>query len=507
MLAGFLIAWLLISALSVLWSFATPIAAAPDEPAHMVKAAAVVRGELLGTPGPDGTPVTVPQYIAYTHAQTCTAMNDSVTANCLPAVPGDPDRIVGSATTAGLYNPLYYVMVGWPTLLFDDSSGVYAMRVVSAVIASGFLALAAMLLLTWRRRALPLVAFGAAITPMVLFLNGSVNPNSVEIAATLAAFIAVTTVVMRAPERIPASAAAVAAVSGVVAANMRGLSPLWLAVALLAPFLLAGRPQILAIVRSWRVRISVIVIAAGVGFALAWLLISNSLGSHTDLPDDRPVVPYLGSSPITGFLLMLARTGSQLQEMIGRFGWMDTAAPVEVYAVWTLLIGGLVVGALVLTRGRRLLYAGALAAAFLLLPALAQAAFISGGGFIWQGRYSLPLLVVLLVGCGVALSERFDIAEARTRRILAVGVCTAWAAAQTYVFAATLHRYAVGVDGSWPDAFLAPQWAPPGGMLLLTIAFAATAALGSVLAYRLLHRRGGLGLPHPLAEDAVGKTA
>lgn len=507
MLAIFLAAWLLLSALSGLWALATPIAAAPDEPAHMVKAASVALGEFTGEFGPDGTEVDVPQYIAWTHAQTCTANNDEVTADCAPPVPGAPDRIVGSATTAGLYNPLYYLLVGWPTLLDGDSSGVYAMRLVSAVIASAFLALTVMMVSTWRHRALPLLALAAIATPMVVFLNGTVNPNSVEITATLATFTAVLGVVVSPQRSLLTQRALIAAVAGAVAANMRGLSPLWVAVAVLAPFVLASRSTIAELAKSAQIRIAALVIVAAAAFGAIWVLTSNSLAAHVDPATSATEVPYFGASPITGFFLMIAQLGNQMREMVGVFGWMDTSAPAEAYIGWTLLIGGLLVFALVFTRRRRLLFVSVLAAAFVILPALAQAAFIRGGGFIWQGRYSLPLLVILLLGCSAMLAAQYDAVSARTRRILEVATWIAWGALSTYTFAAVLKRYVVGIDGSWPDIVAAPHWSPPGGSIVLILATAVVAAATSVFAYRLGHDSDRFGVAHALAEDTVGKSA
>ena len=34
------------------WSFASPLGSAPDEPAHLIRAASLVRGELIGKPIP-----------------------------------------------------------------------------------------------------------------------------------------------------------------------------------------------------------------------------------------------------------------------------------------------------------------------------------------------------------------------------------------------------------------------------------------------------------------------
>ena len=91
----------------------TRIGGAPDEPAHLIKAASVARGLFLGKTTANGQLVHVPAYVAYTPAQTCYARNEQVTAACSAPLKGDPGTIVDSVTTAGLYNPLYYMLVGW----------------------------------------------------------------------------------------------------------------------------------------------------------------------------------------------------------------------------------------------------------------------------------------------------------------------------------------------------------------------------------------------------------
>ena len=60
-----IVAFVGLAILSVSWAVATPLSASPDEPAHIVKAAAVVRGELIGAPTnrPGFTSVTIPSYV------------------------------------------------------------------------------------------------------------------------------------------------------------------------------------------------------------------------------------------------------------------------------------------------------------------------------------------------------------------------------------------------------------------------------------------------------------
>lgn len=477
----FVASWALFSALAILWSLATPISAAPDEPAQMVKAASVVRGQWIGPDGPDGNIVQVPQYVAWTHAQTCYARNPDATAACIPAVPGDPAALVDSTTTAGRYNPLYYLIVGWPSLIFTDSSGTFAMRIVSGIVTSLFLALATMMIAGWKRRALPLIALGTAVTPMVLFLNGTVNPNALEITATLAAFVATLSVVRYPDPRLLPQRAAVIVVSSIVAANMRGISPLWLAAALLIPFFLASRQQIVDLWRTRVVKVAIALVAVFVVVAVVWLRLSGSVSVTAD-PDLPGGPEYVGASPLVGFFGMLAQTGDFLVEMIGTFGWLDTPAPIEALVIWIILIGSLVTWALVLARGAALRFVIALLGAFLLLPAFAQGAFITGGGWIWQGRYTLPMLAILLVGAGAAIAEHFDALDARTRRALGIVVAVGWGGAQFYAFAIALHRYAVGAAGDWLTMITAPEWSPPlgvvGTLALYAIAAAGTAWFG-----------------------------
>lgn len=484
-IAVFGVSWLLFSLLAVLWSLATPISASPDEPAHMIKAASVVRGQWVGPDGRDGSIVQVPQYVAWTHAQTCFARNAAATADCIPAVPGDPGEIVDSSTTAGRYNPVYYVLVGWPTLLFSDPTGLFAMRIVSGVVASAFLALSAMMIARWKRRALPLIGLGVAVTPMVLFLNGSVNPNAWETGATLAAFVAMLGAVAFPDARLLAQRCAIVIVSASVAVNLRGISPVWVAAALLIPLMLASREQILALWRTRAVKVTVAVVGLASVAAVIWLASAGSIAGARDEPPREGAPEYIGASPLLGFFGMIAKTGDSLVEMVGNFGWLDTPAPVEVLVIWVLLIGSITAWALVLARGAALRFTVALFGAFLVLPALAQAAFIQGGGWIWQGRYTLPLLAMLLVGASVVLAVHFDAMLARTARLIGIVVAIGWSGGQLYSFAAALHRYTIGASESWIDMVVAPRWSPPLGVVPILALYALAGVVLAVLGARL----------------------
>lgn len=482
----FVVTLALFSALSALWAVATPLGASPDEPAHLVKAASVVRGSFNNVDKGTGAEVDVPLYIAWTHAQTCTAFNAETSAACIQEPPGDGDdsEIVDATTTAGKYNPVYYLLVGTPSLVFTDATGIYAMRILSGVLVSVFLALTALVLAGWARRTIPVIAFGAATTPMLLFLSGSVNPNALEITATLAAFAAVTAVIVRPDPALLTQRATIIAVAGVVAANTRAISPLWVALALLVPFILASRQQLVALVRARAVIVSASVVAVGAIAALLWLRLTNTVSTSAEAGGEASDVPYAGSSPIVGFGLMILRFGQHLREMIGVFGWLDTAAPMEVYALWGLLFGSLVIWALALLRGRALVFAAVLIVLVPIVPALIQAAFITSGGWIWQGRYALPVLVIALVGLGILLADRVTDLSRRTIVILTSIAGAIWLVGHVLAYTAAMQRYSVGSEGSWFSMVLSPQWQPPGGVILLLVLFVLTASGAAYVGWR-----------------------
>lgn len=497
--------WALLSALSAVWALATPIAASPDEPAHIIRAASVVRGQLVGTPSPKGHIVSVPRYIADTQSETCFAFHPTKTAACARTADRDPGATTTATTTAGLYNPLYYFAVGWPSLLFSNDVGIYGMRIVSGVLASLFAALA--LALLWRRQGSPLVVLGFAIaaTPLLLFLDASVNPNGLEATATLAVFAGVLSIVRGAGDMPLAQQAAVVAVSGFVAVNARGLSPLWVLVAVALPLVLVDRHALAALFRRRAVILAAAVVALGTVAAMAWTLRTNSLLNAVAHPESTPQrFTGVGTNPLTGFFITLEKTVEYAHGVIGVFGWLDTPAPPEVFFVWSAVIGALLLASFALLRSRALLLAGLLLSAFVLLPPIVQGIYITGGGVIWQGRYALPLFLCLIVGLAVLLSDRLAFsARVRSWRRLSWIVVVALGAAQVYAFENTLRRYSVG-DGGSLKVFLigSPPWAPPGGTLLLLVLFALLIAVGAWLALRVV-----LGSRRDAPDAAIAPTA
>lgn len=456
--------------LSSAWTFATPLMGVPDEPAHVIKAAAVVRGELTGREMPGGGAfqlVTVPAGIAYYDTFGCFAQKKDTPPSCVPPFSGDRSALVDARTSAGNYNPLYYAVVGLPSLVNDGAAAVYGMRLVSALLSCLFLASAFSALSQLQRRKWAVAATAAAMTPMVLFLNGAVNPNSLEYATSAALLANLVLLLERSADPgayrrfVPVITA-----SACVLANTKGLSLLWLALMAVTAGILGTWPQIRALSRNAWVWAGSAAIGLSCAFALYWLTRHDSLSSN----------PFeaAGSSPLTGAEIMLDRTFDYATGYVGQFGWLEVPAPMGAFVLWLGLGAALVMSALVLARGRGRVATVFLLAALLLLPPLLQAEAVRTIGIVWQGRYILAVFVPLLLVCGLAL-DRMD-ARGFSPQAAAILNATAVLVAlfQFWTFAHTLRRYVTGwaVDRRWFEMVTDPSWQPPGGTLLCLAGFA-----------------------------------
>ncbi|MBK6857005.1 MAG: DUF2142 domain-containing protein [Microthrixaceae bacterium] len=188
------------------WALATPLFTGPDEVSQVRRAAAVARGQLVGErTGPDPVllmRVEVPGlYGAPAEQQWLCHLGPLVDgapqqAMVLPK-PDCPDLSAVDAapveadTVQYRGQPFYYALVGAPTLADQGRAGAYAMRMVGAALTTAFIASAAATLTLAPRPSVAGVGLLVCITPAVVYLAGSTNPSSVEIAAALSAWAVV----------------------------------------------------------------------------------------------------------------------------------------------------------------------------------------------------------------------------------------------------------------------------------------------------------------------------
>lgn len=479
----FAVAFALIFGLSASWAFASPLMGVPDEPAHVIKAASVVRGDLRGKLDVGGGPirlVTIPKGIEHFSHFGCFAQNVLITPGCVDAMPGDKNTLVETRTSAANYNPIYYWAVGTPTLFWADSKAVYAMRLLNALLCSMLLAAAFASLACLGRRRWGMTALAVGMTPMVMFLNGAVNPNGLEVAGTACVFSSLLLLFEKSRQpRWHLPVVAVVTLSAVLLANAKPLAWMWLAIAVLSALLLARWSDVRRVMKIPAVWIGTAITAIAVAFAVAWILAVNAFEG----------IPFeaAGITPAAGIEIMADRTFDYFKGYVGQFGWLEVPPPLMAYTVWIGLAMAFGIGAFALTRGRTRLTVGLALIAVIGLPPALQAQAVQSVGIVWQGRYLLAIFVLFLVICGVALDRVTPVSNGSCPPGIVKGTLLVLGIAAFWTFALTLRRFVTGLDTDrlWAQMFSSPSWVPPGGVALTLIVHAALIAAACVVLYRM----------------------
>lgn len=490
----FSLLWLLFAT----WAVATPLFGAPDEPTHVVRASSVARGQVIGKKTLDAyTEVRAPAiYEQVAQRIACWTFKPEQTPACVGAFEGS-QRLVPTPTYVGRYNPAYYALVGFPSLLWTDEVGVYVMRLVSAALAAALVTLAVLACLRTRRPSLALVGVGLALTPMTMFLSGTVNPSSMEITAAICLWATGFLVLDPGRRRTCLIVWAVAAACLLVLS--RGLSPLWLAVILGLQALVVVRDPRRTVLADRRMVLAAVVVGATVAAAGLWTVFADSLAV-------LPVGEKLNGPVLNVSAKVLGQTHAFLEEMVGVLGWLDTRGPFFTYLLWFVGVAALVLLALAVGSWRARAAVVACVALTLLSPLLALPS-IRTAGAIWQGRYSLPLAAGIPILAAYALSTAGAEVTAVLRRVgmfLVVGMGVAVVGA--FLWAG--RRNAVGVDGTM-FYFGREQWRPPLPTWLLILVFTGTVGALVALFLRLARREavesGRTGPDEPL--QPAGTTA
>ncbi|MHB8452256.1 MAG: DUF2142 domain-containing protein, partial [Mycobacteriales bacterium] len=389
-----------IAPLVALWSLATPLMAAPDEPAQFVEAAAVARGQLLpptvlSAVGPQSAVRLPADLVATARLASCVAFHPDVPASCQPVVAGAP-RIIGALTEFGRYPPPYYALVGLPTRWTHGRAAAWAARAAAGALTSVLLALGWWLAASFGSSGL-LLGAAVALTPMVLFLGGVVNESNLEISAGFALWCGLLCLADGTGPP-PARLVRWTAVAGCALAVARALSPFFLAVALVAAGLVAGGARLRELAASRVVRRASIAVVAAVVASLGWLLargIPTLLGRAV-----RPPITLGGELARTAGL-----TGGRILQLVGNFGWLDTPAPLVTDVCWGVALGTVLVAALGrglepglgrgrgrpvgLGRRRTVLVAVGVSLVVVGLPFALESPRIDAVGVYWQSRYVL----------------------------------------------------------------------------------------------------------------------
>ena len=520
--------------LCAVWSLATPIDAANDEGSQVIKAASVVRGEILGTPLTAATARSLPKgqvgvlkmcevylhqpgaqehdaasrcsapFTIVTVPQSFSTLPPSKPCNSNPLIPDEcPTHLDGSKrpveaiTYVGRYPPLYYAVVGLPSLVSASDTAIYGMRLVSGLLTAVLLGLSIALVTTWSSRRLLLLAVTVATTPMLVVFGSTVNPSGLEMSAALCTWTGLLILVLEHAERPPPSLVAACTATSALMALCRSLSPLWLA--LIAVFVAALRPAATrSLAADRRVRIGSVVVALTMVVVVVYVLWAKSLNV---LPVGGIVPP---NTPISSVVeLALGHTGLLISQFAGAFGWGFASPPLAGIALLTAAVGALVLGGIVTGARREVVVLAALIVTALVLPLLIVLSQANKDGIVWQARDGFPLYcgVILVAGAiagalvGQPRAGQSSAGNRVVRRLIViVAVCVAGSQLADLLWA--IRRYTVGLAGPLnPYAKSLVGYSPPVPTALLVVA-----SLGLCAAYgwwivRLSARMASAGIP------------
>jgi len=159
------------------------------------------------------------------------------------------------------------------------------------------------------------------------------------------------------------------------------------------------------------------------------------------------VRPQLVKVPtdLTGWTLVsavLRRTTTHVDEAIGLFGWFDTTIPALASYLWWAALGALAMVAYLDRCRRGLLVALTAFVGFIAVGWLGDWIPAHRIGLVWQGRYSIPLLIVGVT----ALGYRFREESVHPSAAPVVGLCATivWNAG----YYQALRRWSVGAHGA-----------------------------------------------------------
>jgi len=480
------IGWLVagLGLLLAAWAVGNAPFASPDEAQHFIRAASLVRGDLVGGPATSPLPPATGSELARLRWQRkttrtvtiparlnpaglgCDALAPDLPANCTQVPAGSGSIAIESSVAT--YDPLPYVAPGLGTLLVTSSAtaGLRAARLAAVALALALLALglSAAAAGFWSRLGLCL-----ALTPGGLFVLSGVGANSLEIAGACALSLALFRLCLTGAVNRRGIAALAAGGFAMVAS--RPTSVLFLAVAIVAAAVCAERPRELLARRG--ARIVAAVWAAGIVESAVWNLAVE------------PSPPRGLSS--AGLRAAVDLLPEWLRELVGVFGSLDTR-PSQWLAVPILAaLATLLVWAGVRCAPRIPAALALLLLAVVVLSVALDATVLWFTGFALQGRHVMALAVMVPILAGVAL----DAHGATAARAARWAFAAVWAATQIAYWLFNAHRHAVGESGSWSFLGRSPAWLPGPFALWLAVALlgAASAAWGLVTAPGPARRR------------------
>ncbi|WP_372733994.1 DUF2142 domain-containing protein [Nocardioides sp.] len=463
------------------WILAVPPFRGIDEFDHAFRAAGVADGQWRLTQPAErgrGLLVEVPAEMVEASRAQCESLSYIETQTCAGDGPGQRDGTVLATTSAAGYEPIYYWLVGTAAKPFSGAHALYAMRAASALMCALVIALAMWCLGAWLRGPWAYVGALVGLTPMLIYSTTVVAPNGLEMAAGLCLWTSLLGLGIRGgaadgPEdlRRERGLLAAATFAAVVMAGLRDLGPLWVLLIVICVVVLRGPRSSWAVCRRHRLQVALGVLLS-VGSALALLAWKRG---------GVPVPQGLLNADVDSSWTQAVRYPDWIVGTVGAFPFRDQPAPIAVHVLVLAVLMAMLVAVVrhAAQRERLVVY---LAVAFsLLVPSLLVWVTLEEKGGIWQGRYSLPFTVGVMVLVGLVLdSARWRVGPRDHRaQLLVIGLL----ATAHIVSVVSVERLELARDVSTAD----PNWwhLPPALTALTMAAGWLLVAWGLVAARRL----------------------
>jgi hypothetical protein len=479
------------------WSFASPLIAAPDEQAHVLHAYALDHGQLGSSTTPPSKVlinVSVPTSLYYSAIYPiCWHMHGNIPATCSAPWPTS-EKPVTIPIYVDHYPPLYYLFVGTASYVSQERSGIYMMRLISSLMGALMLAVAAYAIARWSRRRAMYLGLYVALAPEAYFISSSVNPAGFEIMTAICLWTLVAIFALEQREDPPRGLVVLLGVVASVFVLIRGLSPLWLALAGASLVILVGPRMLFEQIKRRRdLQIATGGVVVATLAAATWIFTQGTLnilpvGAAVPKTDSTLQVLHIVSDYVQGWL----------RETVGILGWLDTELPSVVYQSWYVIVLGVLIVALVRGSWRERLVVAGLSALVVIIPVALVTRQAKVLGVVWQGRDTMPLAVgavimAVAIGAGARTSlgarravQSIDPAlRRRITKITMLGVVAVLAIANMLSFYTNMRRYAVGRYG--PKFFFLHNqgWSPPTGQVvtLLVYGLVTTAFAGALMVW------------------------
>lgn len=398
------LAFLVFFLIGAAWALVTPYAGGPDEVRQIIRAAGVVEGQVFAKPvslpamAYTGTFQTVPQglvkggYPGYTNTW-CYHKNLAQSAVCAGQPGGKNEHLQRTYLTGvGRYNPIYYLLVGGPLVLWPSWTGILLARLLSAALCAAFLASAWMSCREWSRSPMMVGGFLVAVTPAFFSMAGVINPNSLEMAAGVSLAAAAIPLLLDGDSPDVGRWLRRAAVAAIAIAEFRSLGPVMIAgiLAVLLVLPVRGRLRYLWQRRPVRLWTGGVVLSCIVG--IAWTIAFKTY-QIAHLATGHPTSGGILKIEVTGRLLKL------VDEMIDGFSYI-TKPPTLIFTFWAIALGLLLISAYAWGSRRDRWRLTWLIAGCGLIPVIVDLTSTDTYGWSFYGRYIFPLAcaIPLLAG-------------------------------------------------------------------------------------------------------------